>query len=944
MRWWTWALGLVVVAGAARGEGLYTRPVLRIEAGMHTAPIKAITVDAAGEYVVTASDDKTARVWRAADGALLRVLRPPIGAGGEGRLYAGAISPDGRWVALGGWLQAERASGHLIYVFDRAEGRLVRRLAGPGNVVNQLVFSPDGRRLAAVTGAGGLHVYRVADWRHSWQSKACAAQSYGVAFTRSGVLQSCDDGHVRRFDADADADAALQATSPALMGKEPMHISVGPAGAVAVGFDDASGLQVLDGDTLRPTRAMQVSYGNPRPTPVAAWLDTTLLAAGYLAEGGRKLVLRWPTLDGRPTAHPVADNAISALTPLPDGRLAWASGDPAWGLLSFTDGPQHTAARPILDLRGVTLAADAPGQAVNLAGGGYLDRPLTLDLARGVLRPDAARGPLRPPRTAGLSIDGWQHTRAPTLDGRALPLKQYERSRSLSIAPDGQHFTLGADWSVRHFTADGRLQWTTPTPGAAWAVNHSGDGRWVIAAVGDGTLRWYRARDGALLLSAFVHRDLRRWIAWTPAGYYDAAPGAEDLLGWHVNRGPDAAADFFPAERYRHRFFCPAMIPAILRTADPDAALAAVKDECRRMAPAGLTETMQAPIIEVLDPAPGAAFSGDVVAVRVRVRSPSGQPVHLDYRVDGRQLRAAVDPGPALRDGETTTLRVPMPERDATVVVFGRTRFANSEPVALPLRYVGRAPPPPPKPDLYVLAVGVSAYASARWADLKYPASDARRFSELWRDDPLYATTHIRVLPDGEATWQGIMGGVEWLVNNVTERDVAVVYLGGHGKIHPADNSYAFLPSDADPKRKLTTWLKEEHYKGPLEALPGKTLLFIDTCHAGAAGGAQVAMRGADLTELINELTDAESGLIVFAASNGRQPAQESPLWGGGAFTNAILSCATAPGERRFDGAVTHKGLGQCVHDKVLELTERDQRVVVVVPPGVEDYPVLAPR
>lgn len=446
------------------------------------------------------------------------------------------------------------------------------------------------------------------------------------------------------------------------------------------------------------------------------------------------------------------------------------------------------------------------------------------------------------------------------------------------------------------------------------------------------------------MLSVYLTPDLRRWIAWTPAGYYDAAPGAEDLLGWHVNRGPDAAADFFPAERYRHRFFCPAMIPAILRTADPDAALAAVKDECRRMAPAGLTEAMQAPIIEVLDPAPGAAFSGDVVAVKVRVRSPSGQPVRLDYRVDGRQLRAAIDPGPALRDGETTTLRVPMPERDATVVVFGRTRFANSEPVALALRYVGRAPPPPPKPDLYVLAVGVGAYANARWADLKYPASDARRFAEIWRDNSLYAKTHIRVLPDGKATWQGIMGGVEWLVNNVTERDVAVVYLGGHGRIHPADNSYAFLPSDADPKRTLTTWLKEEHYKGPLEALPGKTLLFIDTCHAGAAGGAQVAMRGADLTELINELTDAESGLIVFAASNGRQPAQESPLWGGGAFTNAILSCATAPGERRFDGAVTHKGLGQCVHDKVLELTERDQRVVVVVPPGVEDYPVLAPR
>lgn len=37
-------------------------PVLRIEAGMHTAPIWRIAVDAAERVVVTASDDKTVRV------------------------------------------------------------------------------------------------------------------------------------------------------------------------------------------------------------------------------------------------------------------------------------------------------------------------------------------------------------------------------------------------------------------------------------------------------------------------------------------------------------------------------------------------------------------------------------------------------------------------------------------------------------------------------------------------------------------------------------------------------------------------------------------------------------------------------------------------------------------------------------------------------------------
>ena len=77
-------------------------PVLRIEAGMHTASINRIDVDAAERFLVTASDDKTARVWDLANGKLLQILRPPLGAGSEGKLYAVAISPDGTLVELQG--------------------------------------------------------------------------------------------------------------------------------------------------------------------------------------------------------------------------------------------------------------------------------------------------------------------------------------------------------------------------------------------------------------------------------------------------------------------------------------------------------------------------------------------------------------------------------------------------------------------------------------------------------------------------------------------------------------------------------------------------------------------------------------------------------------------------------------------------------------------------
>ena len=251
-------------------------PVLRLETGMHTAPIRRISVDAAQRFVVTASHDKTARVWDLASGQLLQVLRPPLGAGDEGKLYAVALSPDGQEVALGGWTDEQNS----IYLFDRASGRLTRRISGLPNVINHLRYSRDGQQLAAaIWGKGGIRLYRRSDGAEIGRDSDYGSDSYGLDFDAGGrLVSSCYDGYVRLY---APGLKLLRKVAPS-GGQQPYSVRFSPDGQrLALGFHDSTVVQVLSGDDLRLLYAADTAQVNNGSLNSVAWsADGQMLYAG----------------------------------------------------------------------------------------------------------------------------------------------------------------------------------------------------------------------------------------------------------------------------------------------------------------------------------------------------------------------------------------------------------------------------------------------------------------------------------------------------------------------------------------------------------------------------------------------------------------------------------------------------------------------------------------
>ena len=143
-------LGVILSHPAAvAAEDAPRKPVLVLDSGGHTAAVKKVLFTPDGKELISVSEDKTIRIWDVKSGESLRVLRPPIGHGLEGMLYAAALSANGRTLAVGGF----GFSGHKspIFLITLATGRIERVLEGHTNSIsgNGLSFAPDGRLLAS---------------------------------------------------------------------------------------------------------------------------------------------------------------------------------------------------------------------------------------------------------------------------------------------------------------------------------------------------------------------------------------------------------------------------------------------------------------------------------------------------------------------------------------------------------------------------------------------------------------------------------------------------------------------------------------------------------------------------------------------------------------------------------------------------------------------------
>ncbi len=557
------AFCLFWASGAALARDLPNAPQLWIEPGMHTAPIIDAGTDQSRDLLVTGGLDNTARIWALPELRLVRVLRPPIGSGNVGLVGAVALTPDGKIAAVGGWPAAESGQ-YAVDLFDVATGRLVRQFKADEPVV-ALAFSGDGLQLAAGLSSTGVRVWRMADGTME-EDRDYQDQVQALDFGPARLAVASSDGAVRLYVATSqDAGLHPQQKVATEAGHTPWKLRFSPDGrSLAIVFEDKPAVEVRSAGDLSLEANPDVNgLASDAGFYAVAWsLDSsTVLAGGSAFESGvsKYEVFAWANGGSGPrrVASSDSDQVISAIWMLRDpDSLVVADTSPAINVLA--DGNSKAKKlKPQIDFAYLIQEANDPGRNVfhvsddgSVVETGYYEspsRPLRLDLSALTLTQlDAPTPDLSSWRSieGDLRVEHFVYSGHPDLNGRPLGIEPTDTAYSVDVRHD--RVLLGSESALSLFDASAHKAWSVPTP-AALRVAQSPDGRLVVAALRDGTVRWYRASDGVELLALFVHSDGKRWVAFTPSGYYAASPAGEDLVGWQVDNGPDRAADFFPA-------------------------------------------------------------------------------------------------------------------------------------------------------------------------------------------------------------------------------------------------------------------------------------------------------------------------------------------------------------------------------------------------------------
>ncbi|MCP4932980.1 MAG: hypothetical protein GY927_01970 [bacterium] len=926
------------------------KPILSLDTGGHMALIRSVLFTPDGKQIVSSADDKKIRVWDIASGRTVRTFRGQIGDGNRGKIYALALSRDGKFLAAGGRMREAGEGTHPIRLYDFRNGDMIALLDAHQGAVLSLEFSPDGRFLVSGSTDDNAIIWDVGGRAVLHRLRGHKADINKAVFTRDGerVITGSDDRTMRLW----------KRSSGALIARSKKHfgnifgLAISPVTGNVASSTQNGEVRISNDRTLRRVRKFQRQKGDIMGLSFSP--DGKRLLSGTGTAPYKCLVweIKRKTPKLRYGGH---DQLVLATAISPRGDLAATAGGSnneihIWNM---------TTGRLVKKLRGtgknvwsVGFAKD--GQSIvwgqklrekSFNNRGKLQYVLRLpEKAKAMGEPRSLEalsdkkqdkrsfrravmrlGRTKLKRRAGGDYGYYAHIQVTRRKKRRVTIRRDEKSgfahNAITLTPDAQEvITGGGNGWLTAFGVNGRKRGDfIGHTSEVWAVAVSKGGRLLLSGSNDQTVRLWNVASRENIISLFYGRD-GEWIIWTPQGYYAASPGGDLHVGWHINQGEDKAARFISAAQLKRHFYRPDIIRRALELAS--------SSEAVRQSPGtdfALDEllTRRPPVFAVDSPKSGAKIGSSPVIIDLRIGDNIDVIEGYDVTVNGRRVILRSQGSPAGRNSKrhTVSFEVPLSTGENLIEIVAFNAIGKMQ-KQINVEYTGRSDLDK-RGTLRVLAIGVDKYRNFTGQDLDFAEVDASAIRDMLLKSagPLHEAVKSQLLAHKgwlPPTADNIRAALKDLIRS-GPRDTIIVFMAGHGINKGQD--YLFLPSNAaiDDEGEITaeSTISWRDIFNTLEAARGQRILLLDTCYSGNAYNPRL-------------IKDAADGKIaVLTATDAETLAQEDPELGHGIFTHSLLKGLKGAADNnehgRKDGRVQMGELSEFVKKLVRKITGGNQ-------------------